>query len=158
MPQNEYIEEAIRRYGRRMDHDERQRKRTARAVHKNSAVAQKLHGLKAKLHNKKRHTEKIEMKKTFVFFPLFLLMRSTPCPPPPPADQLRVSIDDFWACSLTHLACDWFSLWGVDERTGSRHMKKRMPKQQRRKSLRVVPFRRTCWIGRHKTMPRSCPT
>ncbi|ORZ39862.1 30S ribosomal protein S8e [Catenaria anguillulae PL171] len=64
MPQNEYIEEAIRRYGRRMDHDERKRKRTARLVHKNSAVAQKLHGLKAKLHNKKRHTEKIEMKKT----------------------------------------------------------------------------------------------
>ncbi|KAI9178905.1 Ribosome biogenesis protein [Blastocladiella emersonii ATCC 22665] len=64
MPQNEYIEEAIKRYGRRFDHDERKRKREARAVHKNSAVAQKLHGLKAKLHNKKRHTEKIEMKKT----------------------------------------------------------------------------------------------
>ncbi|KAI9224919.1 30S ribosomal protein S8e [Blastocladiella britannica] len=64
MPQNEYIEEAIRRYGRRYDHDERKRKREARLVHKNSAVAQKLHGLKAKLHNKKRHSEKIEMKKT----------------------------------------------------------------------------------------------
>ncbi|KNE72809.1 hypothetical protein AMAG_16917 [Allomyces macrogynus ATCC 38327] len=64
MPQNEYIEEAIKRYGRRFNHEERMRKREARSVHKNSATAQKLHGLKAKLHNKKRHTEKIEMKKT----------------------------------------------------------------------------------------------
>lgn len=40
------------------------RKREARAVHKKSAVAQKLHGFKAKLLNKKNHTEKIQMKKT----------------------------------------------------------------------------------------------
>ena len=33
-------------------------------AHKSSQIAQKLHGLKAKLHNKKRHAEKIQMKKT----------------------------------------------------------------------------------------------
>ena len=33
-------------------------------MHKNSDKAQKLHGLKAKLYNKKRHNEKIQMKKT----------------------------------------------------------------------------------------------
>ncbi|KXS10933.1 ribosomal protein S8e [Gonapodya prolifera JEL478] len=64
MPQNEYIEEAIKKHGRRLDHEERKRKRTAREVHKKAAFAQKVHGLKAKLYNKKRHAEKIQMKKT----------------------------------------------------------------------------------------------
>lgn len=36
----------------------------AREVHHQSQTAQKLHGLKAKLYNKKRHAEKIQMKKT----------------------------------------------------------------------------------------------
>jgi hypothetical protein len=40
------------------------RKREARQVHERSATAQKLHGFKAKLFNKKRHNEKIQMKKT----------------------------------------------------------------------------------------------
>ena len=40
------------------------RKKEARSVHKKSAIAQKLHGFKAKLFNKKRHSEKIQMKKT----------------------------------------------------------------------------------------------
>ncbi|KDN43418.1 ribosomal protein S8e [Tilletiaria anomala UBC 951] len=64
MPQNEYIEEHIRRHGRRMDHEERMRKREARSVHKASAVAKKTIGLKAKMLNKKRRAEKIQMKKT----------------------------------------------------------------------------------------------
>ncbi|KAJ1915430.1 Ribosome biogenesis protein [Mycoemilia scoparia] len=64
MPQNEYIEESIKRHGRRMDHDERKRKREAREVHKQAAFAQKVHGLKAKMYNKKRRNEKIQMKKT----------------------------------------------------------------------------------------------
>lgn len=64
MPQNEYIEEAIKREGRRLDHFERKRKREAREVHVKSAKAQSVRGLKAKLLNAKRHTEKIEMKKT----------------------------------------------------------------------------------------------
>ncbi|PVU88704.1 hypothetical protein BB559_005445 [Furculomyces boomerangus] len=64
MPQNEYIEKSIKQHGRRLDHDERKRKREARQVHKDSQFAQKIHGLKAKIHNKKRHSEKIQMKKT----------------------------------------------------------------------------------------------
>ncbi|KAJ3394410.1 Ribosome biogenesis protein [Entophlyctis sp. JEL0112] len=64
MPQNEYIEDAIKKHGRRFDHDERKRKREAREGHRLSKVAQKLTGFKAKLHNKKRHAEKIQMKKT----------------------------------------------------------------------------------------------
>ncbi|KAJ9088772.1 Ribosome biogenesis protein [Entomophthora muscae] len=64
MPQNEYIEQSIKRYGRRLNHEERTRKREARKVHKDSIYAQKVHGLKAKLYNKKRHAEKIQMKKT----------------------------------------------------------------------------------------------
>lgn len=64
MPQGEYIKEAIKKHGRRLDYEERKRKREARSVHRKSEIAQKLHGLKAKLHNKKRHNEKIQMKKT----------------------------------------------------------------------------------------------
>jgi len=40
------------------------RKRIAREGHKASKNAQKLHGLRAKLYAKKRHAEKIQMKKT----------------------------------------------------------------------------------------------
>ena len=40
------------------------RKREARSVHKNSATTQKLFGLKAKLHHAKRHSEKVQLKKT----------------------------------------------------------------------------------------------
>ncbi|GAA97045.1 uncharacterized protein L969DRAFT_79367 [Mixia osmundae IAM 14324] len=64
MPQNEYIEEHQRRYGKRLDHDERKRKRTAREVHKASAVAQTLHGHKAKLLHQKRYSEKVALRKT----------------------------------------------------------------------------------------------
>ena len=66
MPQNEYIEEAIKKHGRRLNHEEKKRKKEAREVHKLSTKAQKLHGLKAKLYNRKRYTEKIEMKKQYV--------------------------------------------------------------------------------------------
>ncbi|KAK0527143.1 Ribosome biogenesis protein [Tilletia horrida] len=64
MPQNEYIEESIRRHGRRMDHEERKRKREARQVHKSSTIARKTTGIKAKMLNKKNRTEKIQLKKT----------------------------------------------------------------------------------------------
>ena len=64
MPQNEYIEEAIKKYGRRLDHETRTRKKKAREVHERSEYAQKVHGLKAKLYHKKRHSEKVQMKKT----------------------------------------------------------------------------------------------
>ncbi|PNG99321.1 Ribosome biogenesis protein NSA2, partial [Tetrabaena socialis] len=64
MPQNEHIELAQKRYGRRMDHEERKRKKQAREVHKRAAYAQKALGLKGKLFAKKRHAEKALMKKT----------------------------------------------------------------------------------------------
>lgn len=64
MPQNEHIELFQKRYGKRLDAEERARKREAREPHKRSQVAKKLIGLKAKLYAKKRHKEKIEMKKT----------------------------------------------------------------------------------------------
>lgn len=64
MPQNEYIEEHIKRHGRRLDHEERMRKKEARSAHRASAVAQKTVGLKAKMLNKKRRAEKVQMKKT----------------------------------------------------------------------------------------------
>jgi len=64
MPQNEYIEEAIKRHGRRLDHEERKRKQTAREAHKASAVAQKLVGIKAKILHAKRHAQKVQLKKT----------------------------------------------------------------------------------------------
>jgi hypothetical protein len=44
------------------------RKREAREAHKSSQFAQKVTGLRAKMYNKKRHSEKIQMKKTYVLF------------------------------------------------------------------------------------------
>ena len=46
------------------DHEERKRKRFAREGHKVSNNAHKLKGLRAKLFAKKRHAQKIEMKKS----------------------------------------------------------------------------------------------
>lgn len=64
MPQNEHIELFRKRHGRRFDYEERKRKKEARQPHEQSKTAKKLRGIKAKLHNKKRHSEKIQMKKT----------------------------------------------------------------------------------------------
>lgn len=63
MPQNEYIERFTKQHGKRLDHDERVRKRAAREAHHASDKAQNLRGLRAKLHQQKRHREKIQMKK-----------------------------------------------------------------------------------------------
>lgn len=63
MPQNEYMERWRKLHGRRLDHEERKRKRTAREGHKASKDAQELRGLRAKLHQEKRRKEKIQMKK-----------------------------------------------------------------------------------------------
>jgi ribosome biogenesis protein NSA2 len=41
------------------------RKRIAREPSKRSAKERAMHGLRAKLYHKKRHSEKIEMKKTY---------------------------------------------------------------------------------------------
>lgn len=50
-------------HGRRLDYEERLRKKIARETHKESENAQKLTGLRAKLYQKKRHHEKIQLKK-----------------------------------------------------------------------------------------------
>ena len=64
MAQGDYIELHQKRFGRRADYYEKKRKREAR-IHKNrSRMAQRLTGLKAKLFNKKRYSEKVLMKKT----------------------------------------------------------------------------------------------
>jgi ribosome biogenesis protein NSA2 len=64
MPQNEYIELHQKRHGRRLDYEERKRKREGRMPHELAQKAKKLRGIRAKLYNKKRHAEKIQMKKT----------------------------------------------------------------------------------------------
>lgn len=63
MPQNEYMERFQKQHGRRMDHEERKRKRIAREGHNESKKAQNYTGLRAKLYQQKRHKEKIQMKK-----------------------------------------------------------------------------------------------
>lgn len=64
MPQNEHIELHQKRFGHRLDYEERKRKKEARAVRRVSSKAQKLRGLKAKMYNKQRFNEKVQMKKT----------------------------------------------------------------------------------------------
>uniref|UniRef100_A0AC35TH61 Ribosome biogenesis protein NSA2 homolog n=1 Tax=Rhabditophanes sp. KR3021 TaxID=114890 RepID=A0AC35TH61_9BILA len=63
MPQNEHIELHRKRYGRRMDHEERLRKKAGRAAHDRSEMAKKIRGGKAKLYHKKRYSEKVQMRK-----------------------------------------------------------------------------------------------
>jgi len=64
MPQGDYIELHRKRHGYRLDHFEKIRKKKAREGSERSAFAQKVHGLRAKLYNKKRYAEKAELKKT----------------------------------------------------------------------------------------------
>lgn len=63
MAQGDYIELHRKRYGVRMDQQERQRKRDARAVRRRSEKARTLTGIKAKIYNKQRFKEKATMKK-----------------------------------------------------------------------------------------------
>ncbi|XP_066591816.1 ribosome biogenesis protein NSA2 homolog [Prorops nasuta] len=63
MPQNEYIERHRKLYGRRLDYEERKRKREAREPHERSKKARTLRGIKAKIFNKERRNEKIQMKR-----------------------------------------------------------------------------------------------
>jgi len=64
MPQNEYMDTFRKRFGRRLDYEEKKRKKASRMAHETSRKAKKLRGIKAKLENKRRHSEKIQMKKT----------------------------------------------------------------------------------------------
>ena len=50
-------------HGKRLDHEERARKKAAREGHKQSENAQNLRGLRAKLYAKQRHAQKIQMRK-----------------------------------------------------------------------------------------------
>ena len=52
-----------KRFGKRFDHDEKQRKKEARGVKDVAKKAQELHGLKGKLYAKQRYKEKVQMKK-----------------------------------------------------------------------------------------------
>ena len=63
MPQNEYVELHQKRYGRRLDHAERTRKKKARQVHERATHLKKVTGIKAKLAAKARYTEKAEIRK-----------------------------------------------------------------------------------------------
>ena len=63
MAQGDYIELHRKRQGRRLDHEERARKKEARSAHLNSAISKKVRGLKAKQFNKKRYAEKADIKK-----------------------------------------------------------------------------------------------
>ena len=54
-----------------MDYFERKRKKEARLLHTNARKARKLRGLKAKIYNKKRYSEKAQLKKTYVITALF---------------------------------------------------------------------------------------
>lgn len=63
MPQNEHIELYHKRHGRRLDYEERLRKKRARTGHGMSKASKTLRGQKAKLFHKKRYSEKVEMRK-----------------------------------------------------------------------------------------------
>ena len=62
--QSDSRRENIKRHGRPLDYYERKRKREAREAHKSSAIAQKAFGIKAKLLHARRHSEKVQLKKT----------------------------------------------------------------------------------------------
>ena len=64
MPQNNYMELYQKRYGKRFDHEEKQRKKEARSVKDIADKAKNLHGLRGKLFAKERYKEKIKMRKT----------------------------------------------------------------------------------------------
>ncbi|KAI0521363.1 ribosomal protein S8e/ribosomal biogenesis NSA2 [Xylaria bambusicola] len=63
MPQNEYMEKHRKEHGRRLDHEERVRKREAREAHTLSAKATNLRGFRAKMFQQERHKHKIQMRK-----------------------------------------------------------------------------------------------
>jgi len=57
------LERATKLHGRRLDSEEKARKKAAREGHKQSENAQNLRGLRAKLYAKERHHQKIQMRK-----------------------------------------------------------------------------------------------
>lgn len=63
MPQNEHIELHRKRFGYRLDHHERLRKRIARRPKLIAEKARKLRGIKAKIFQQQRYAEKAQMRK-----------------------------------------------------------------------------------------------
>lgn len=64
MPQNDYMDLHKKRFGERLDAEEKRRKKEARKTKVISKKAQTLRGIKAKIFNKERFKQKIQMKKT----------------------------------------------------------------------------------------------
>ena len=62
MPQNDYIDLHIKRHGRRLDYEERKRKKEARKPRELAKKAKTLRKIKAKLYNKERFREKEQIK------------------------------------------------------------------------------------------------
>ena len=54
MPQNNFVEQHIKKYGRQLDYEVKKLKKEARADAILGRKIKKLHGIKAKLFNKKR--------------------------------------------------------------------------------------------------------
>ena len=64
MAQGDYIELHRKRHGRKLDYEERVRKKEARKTRRlNSAISKKVRGLKAKKFNARRYSDKAVMKK-----------------------------------------------------------------------------------------------
>src|SRR5947209_8525510 len=64
MGQNDFIERKLREEGRGAVYFETRRKKESREVRKIAKRARKLKGIKAKLYNKQRYREKVNLKKT----------------------------------------------------------------------------------------------
>eukprot|EP01094_Clydonella_sp_ATCC50884_P024476 TRINITY_DN613_c1_g1_i1.p1 TRINITY_DN613_c1_g1~~TRINITY_DN613_c1_g1_i1.p1 ORF type:complete len:274 (+),score=83.97 TRINITY_DN613_c1_g1_i1:40-822(+) len=77
MPQNEHIELWRKRHGYRLDYHEKKRKKEARMAHVLAKKARKLRGLKAKIYNKRRYSEKAQLKRTIKQHQEKLSKRST---------------------------------------------------------------------------------
>ncbi|EPR78652.1 TGF-beta-inducible nuclear protein [Spraguea lophii 42_110] len=95
MPQNNFVEEFIKKHGRYMNYDEKIAKKAAREPKRITKLAQNLIGIKAKIFNQNQRNKKIQMKKllkqkneketkqyvdvdTCSALPLFLLDRNIP--------------------------------------------------------------------------------
>lgn len=63
MPQNEYIEQFQKQFGKRLDHEKRERKKAARAHKVIAKKSRQVHGLTAVMFHKRRYAEKMAMKK-----------------------------------------------------------------------------------------------
>lgn len=63
MPQNNYVEQAIKEHGKPLDYEFREAKKVARSPKVIAKKARTLIGIKAKLFNKKRNAEKVQLRK-----------------------------------------------------------------------------------------------